>query len=96
MRLAIPREAHAGEDRASVTPETVKKLVRLGAELIIESGAGAGAGFSDEDYAAEGTEAILAATVHGALSLVCDRELCRLEALAWTSNTTPTPDTWPD
>ncbi len=54
MRLAIPREAHAGEDRASVTPETVKKLVRLGAELIIESGAGAGAGFSDEDYAAEG------------------------------------------
>ena len=54
MRLAIPREAHAGEDRASVTPETVKKLVRLGAELVIESGAGAGAGFSDEDYAAEG------------------------------------------
>ena len=54
MRLAIPREAHAGEDRASVTPETVKKLVRLGAELIIESGAGVGAGFSDEDYAAEG------------------------------------------
>ncbi len=54
MRLAIPREIHAGEDRTSVTPETVKKLVRLGAEIVIESGAGIGAGFSDEDYATEG------------------------------------------
>ena len=54
MRLAIPRETHPGENRASVTPETVKKLVRLGADLAIEAGAGAGAGFSDEAYAAEG------------------------------------------
>jgi len=54
MRLAIPRETHPGENRASVTPETVKKLVRLGADIAIETGAGAGAGFSDEAYAAEG------------------------------------------
>ena len=54
MRLAIPRETHPGENRASVTPETVKKLVRLGADIAIEAGAGAGAGFSDEAYAAEG------------------------------------------
>lgn len=50
MRLAIPRETHPGEDRASVTPETVKKLVRLGADMVIESGAGIGAGFTDDDY----------------------------------------------
>ncbi|MCH1492526.1 MAG: Re/Si-specific NAD(P)(+) transhydrogenase subunit alpha [Luminiphilus sp.] len=54
MRLAIPRETHPGENRASVTPETVKKLVRLGADIAIESGTGVGAGFSDEAYAAEG------------------------------------------
>jgi len=54
MRLAIPRETHPGENRASVTPETVKKLVRLGAEIVIEAGAGAGAGISDEAYTAEG------------------------------------------
>ncbi len=54
MRLAIPRETHPGENRASVTPETVKKLVRMGADIAIEAGAGAGAGFSDEAYAAEG------------------------------------------
>ena len=47
MRLAIPRETHPGENRASVTPETVKKLVRLGADIAIEAGAGAGAGFSE-------------------------------------------------
>jgi NAD(P) transhydrogenase subunit alpha len=50
MRLAIPRETHPGEDRASVTPETVKKLVRLGADIAIESGAGKGAGHSDEAF----------------------------------------------
>jgi NAD(P) transhydrogenase subunit alpha len=58
MRLAIPRETHPGENRASVTPETVKKLVRLGADLAIESGAGAGAGFSDEAYAAAGASVV--------------------------------------
>ena len=58
MRLAIPRETHPGENRASVTPETVKKLVRLGADLAIESGTGAGAGFSDEAYAAEGASVV--------------------------------------
>jgi len=50
MRLAIPRETHPGEDRASVTPETVKKLVRLGADIAIESGAGKGAGHTDEAF----------------------------------------------
>ncbi len=54
MRLAIPREIYPGENRAAVTPETVKKLVRLGAEVVIEAGAGAGSGFADDLYTAEG------------------------------------------
>jgi NAD(P) transhydrogenase subunit alpha len=54
MRLVIPRETHPGEQRASVTPDTVKKLVRMGAEVVIESGAGEGAGHSDSDYQAQG------------------------------------------
>lgn len=54
MRLAIPREIYPGENRAAVTPETVKKLVRLGAEVVIETGAGVGSGFSDDLYTAEG------------------------------------------
>lgn len=54
MRLAIPREIYPGENRAAVTPETVKKLVRLGAEVVIETGAGVGSGFADDLYTAEG------------------------------------------
>ena len=54
MQLVIPRETQPGEDRVSATPETVKKLVRLGAEVVIESGAGTGAGISDADYEAAG------------------------------------------
>lgn len=54
MRLAIPRETHLGENRASVTPETVKKLVHLGADVIIEAGAGTGCGISDDEYKAQG------------------------------------------
>lgn len=54
MRLAIPRETHPGENRAAVTPDTVKKLVRLGAEIVIESGAGDGAGFPDDTFVVEG------------------------------------------
>jgi len=54
MQLVIPRETQPGEYRVSATPETVKKLVRLGADVVIESGAGAGAGISDADYEAAG------------------------------------------
>ena len=54
MQLVIPRETQPGENRVSATSETVKKLVRLGAEVVIESGAGTGAGISDADYEAAG------------------------------------------
>ena len=54
MQLVIPRETQPGENRVSATPETVKMLVRLGAEVVIESGAGTGAGISDADYEAAG------------------------------------------
>ena len=54
MQLVIPRETQPGEDRVSATPETVKKLVRLGAEVVIESGAGTGAVISDADYEVAG------------------------------------------
>ena len=54
MQLVIPRETQPGEQRVAATPDTVKKLVRLGAEVIVEAGAGAGSGISDADYEAAG------------------------------------------
>lgn len=58
MRLVIPKESLSGERRTSATPETVKKMIRLGAEVAIESGAGAAVGFSDDMYAELGAEIV--------------------------------------
>ena len=58
MRIVIPRESVAGERRTSATPETVKKMIRLGAEVAIESGAGAAVGFDDSMYAELGAEIV--------------------------------------
>src|SRR5215204_819639 len=44
MRIAIAREAGAGEARVAATPETVKKLKGLGADIVVQAGAGVAAG----------------------------------------------------
>tara|TARA_R110000823_G_scaffold125385_7_gene252103 strand:- start:25912 stop:27054 length:1143 start_codon:yes stop_codon:yes gene_type:complete len=54
MRIAIPRETHPGENRIPIIPADAKKLVRLGADLVVEAGMGAGAGFTDEEYSEAG------------------------------------------
>jgi proton-translocating NAD(P)+ transhydrogenase subunit alpha len=52
--VAIPKERRAGETRVAATPETVKKLKGLGLDLVVETGAGSAAHFSDEDFKAQG------------------------------------------
>jgi NAD(P) transhydrogenase subunit alpha len=54
MRVAIVRELDADEPRVSATPETVKKLKGLGAEVVVEPGAGVRSGVLDADYTAVG------------------------------------------
>jgi len=54
MRIAIPRETHPGENRIPIVPADAKKLVRLGAEVVVEAGMGQGAGFSDEEFTEAG------------------------------------------
>ena len=56
MRIAVLKERAAGERRVAATPETVKKFSALGAALAVESGAGEGAGISDEAYRDAGAE----------------------------------------
>ena len=60
MKIAVLKEAEAGELRVAATPETVKKYVGLGASVAVEKGAGAGASIADADYEAAG--ATIAAT----------------------------------
>lgn len=50
MKIAVAKETRANETRVSATPETVKKFIALGAEVIVETGAGASANFSDDAY----------------------------------------------
>ncbi len=52
--VLIPKESGAGEARVAATPETVEKLIALGFEVEVESGAGAAAHFRDKEYAAAG------------------------------------------
>lgn len=54
MRIGVPRETRARETRVAATPATVGKLIALGYEVVVESGAGASASFPDEAYAESG------------------------------------------
>src|ERR1700719_2349905 len=54
MRISVARESDPAEPRVAATPETVKKLKTLGAELAVEPGAGVKSGILDQDYAAAG------------------------------------------
>ena len=54
MKIAVISETTALETRVAATPETIKKLIALGASVTIEAGAGASSGIPDADYAAAG------------------------------------------
>ena len=58
MKIGIAKERRAHELRVAVSPDTVKKLIGLGAELAIESGAGMGAAYTDDAYAAAGAKIV--------------------------------------
>lgn len=58
MRIAIPREIHAGERRVAATPQTVLRLKKLGFDVAVEAGAGAAANYSDAAYTEAGAEIV--------------------------------------
>ncbi|MCR4398409.1 MAG: alanine dehydrogenase [Firmicutes bacterium] len=54
MRIGVPREIKADENRVAVTPAGVSSFVKAGHQVFIESSAGAGSGISDDEYRAAG------------------------------------------
>ena len=54
MKIAIVKERRPHETRVAATPETVKKLKALGAEVTIEAGAGTAAAYTDQAYSEAG------------------------------------------
>lgn len=58
MKIGALREGFEGEARVAITPASAGHLQKLGHTVLIETGAGARAGFSDEDYRAAGVEVL--------------------------------------
>ncbi len=54
MKISVPKERRPHERRVAASPDTVKRFVGMGHEVIIETGAGMGAAFTDEAYQAAG------------------------------------------
>ncbi|MBI1984195.1 MAG: NAD(P)(+) transhydrogenase (Re/Si-specific) subunit alpha, partial [Acidobacteria bacterium] len=54
MIVGVPKEVVSGERRVALVPELISKLAQAGAEVAVEAGAGAAAGFLDALYAEKG------------------------------------------
>lgn len=54
MIVGVPKEIKENENRVSVLPAGVVSFVEAGHEVLLEKGAGAGSGFTDEEYARAG------------------------------------------
>jgi NAD(P) transhydrogenase subunit alpha len=71
MKIGVPKEVHAGEQRVATVPEVAEKLIKLGFSVVVETGAGDAAHFADETYRAAGCEiAADAAAVWGQADIV--------------------------
>lgn len=58
MKIGCPTEIKPQEFRVGMTPDAAREAVNHGHEVLIQSGAGVGAGFTDEDYASAGAKMI--------------------------------------
>lgn len=58
LTFGIPKEIMPGERRVSAIPETVKKMVDGGAQVLVEKGAGIGSYFPDEEFEKAGAHIV--------------------------------------
>ena len=61
MLIGVPKEVKNHEYRVGLTPGSTHELIRLGHDVILESHAGAGAGFDDKHYMAAGAKIVATA-----------------------------------
>jgi len=58
VKLAVIKESRPGEHRVAIVPEVAAKLAKTGVDVVLQSGAGADARFSDEDFVAAGATVV--------------------------------------
>jgi H+-translocating NAD(P) transhydrogenase subunit alpha len=84
VRIGVPRESKQGERRVAATPKTVEQIRKLGYDVAIESGAGAGAAFADDAFAAAGADIVgpevWDADIIFKINAPSDEEVARLRA----------------
>src|SRR6266550_3940301 len=56
MIVGVPRESFPGERRVALVPASIPNLTKAGLEVVVEGGAGAGAGYPDADFIAKGAK----------------------------------------
>lgn len=61
MKIGVPKEIKNNENRVAMTPAGVVTLISAGHEVFIETGAGLGSSFTDEDYVAAGATIVSSA-----------------------------------
>ena len=58
MRIGVPKEPTPDQTLVAATPDTVKKLIKLGYEVLVEQGAGEKAAYLDEQYSQAGAQIV--------------------------------------
>jgi NAD(P) transhydrogenase subunit alpha len=81
MKVGIPRETGVGERRVALVPDSAKRLVEEGVDVLVEQDAGGEAGFLDSEYEAAGATIVPDAYVADVICKVqrpTDEEIGRL------------------
>lgn len=71
MRIGIPRDPKPTQTLVSATPDSASKLIQLGYEVVVESGAGVRASFPDTAFALAGARIVTREEAWGADIVVC-------------------------
>lgn len=58
MKIAVPKEIMPGERRVALIPSGIDRLAKLGVDVLVETGAGQAAGFSDREYEQAGARLV--------------------------------------
>ena len=73
MKVAVLKETFPGERRVALVPGVIPALAKAGVEVLVESGAGAGSGYTDEDFRVAGGRVVSRDEAFGADCVVAVR-----------------------
>src|SRR5674476_203720 len=87
VRIGVPKETRPGETRVAATPKTVAQLIALGHEVLVESGAGTLASFTDHAYEEGGASIAATGEIWGSdivvkINAPSDTEIAKMKPVA--------------